>query len=479
MNIIAGHAILIVDDDSDFRENLSGLLEKEGFAPVAVATGKDALEKAGNEDFSVALIDLRLQDISGLDVLKGIKARSPMTEGIFVTGYASQSSAIDAVNLQAYRYVEKPFDTGKLLGMIRRAVEKRELGRAFQESEKRYRALFEGSRDAIFITSEGNGFIEVNQASLDLLGYARAELMKLRPGEIFQTPGDFRKIDREIRDRGYIKDCEVAFLRSDGKGVTCLISSTERLASDGSIREYQTIVKDITRQKHDQQKLEKTLEMVRGNLNGVIRLVVQIVEKRDPYTAGHQRRVTDLARTIGMEMNLSESQIDAIRMAGRIHDIGKISLPAEILNKPGGLSEIEMSILKTHAGIAYDILTEIEWPQPIPEIVLQHHERMDGSGYPQGLSNGDILIEARILGVADVVESMNSFRPYRPSLGIEMALEEISRNRGILYDADVVDACLRLFREKGFRWNDAEVQGLRSNVQGPKVKVQRPVGSKE
>jgi PAS domain S-box-containing protein len=476
MDIIAGHAILIVDDDSDFRENLSGLLEKEGFAPVAVATGKDALEKAGNDDFSVALIDLRLKDISGLDVLKGIKERSPMTEGIFVTGYASQSSAIDALNLDAYRYVEKPFDKGKLVGMVRRAIEKRELARALRESEERYRSLFEGSRDAIFITSAHDRFIDLNQASSDLVGYSRVDLMKMKPGELLREPGEMAHLKKEIRDQGYVKDREMQFCRSDGKGVTCLISSTYRLADDGRISEYQSIVKDITQQKRDHQRLQETLTMVRGNLNGVIRLVAQIVEKRDPYTAGHQRRVTDLARTIGMEMNLSESQIDAIRMAGRIHDIGKISLPAEILNKPGELSEIEMSILKTHAGIAYDILTEIEWPQPIPEIVLQHHERMDGSGYPQGLSNGDILIEARILGVADVVESMNSFRPYRPSLGIEMALEEIAKNRGILYDADVADACLRLFNEKGFQWKDS---GLRSDVQSPKSNVQRPTSNLE
>jgi len=473
MRMSAEYGILIVDDDPDFRENLSGILRKEGYVPVTAATGKNAIERAGENEFAVALIDLRLGDMSGLDVLKGIKECSPMTEGIFVTGYASQSSAIDAVSLDAYRYVEKPFDVGKLLGVIRRAVEKRELGRSLQESEERYRALFEGSRDAILITSQGNGFIEFNQASLDLLGYARGELMQMRPGEIFLNPDDFRQIEREMRNRGYVKDYEAAFRRSDGKGVTCLITSTGRLANDGSIREYQTIVKDITSQKQTQQKLEKTLEMLRGNLNGVIRLVAQVVEKKDPYTAGHQRRVTELARTIAQEMNLPGTQVDAIRMAGRIHDIGKISIPAEILNKPGHLSEIEMSLLKAHSRIGYDILKEIEWPYPIPEVVLQHHERMDGSGYPQGLSSQEILLETRILGVADVVEAMASNRPYRPAMDIDKALEEISKNRGILYDADVVDACLRLFREKGFAWGDGSPK---SEVRSPVISGQRLEG---
>jgi len=455
----AEYAILIVDDDADFRENLSGILRKEGYVPVIAATGRDALKCAGEHEVAVALIDLKLGDMSGLDVLKGIKERSPTTEGIFVTGYASQSSAIDAVNLHAYRYVEKPFDVGKLLGVIRRAIEKRELASALQESEERYRTLFEGSRDAIFITSGANGFIELNQACLDLLGYGRADLMPMRPDEVFFDPNDFNEIRRDILDMGYVKDFETRFRRRDGEGVTCLISSTGRLAADGRVREYQTIVKNISRQKHDQERLEKTLEMLRRNLNRVIKLVSQVVEKKDPYTAGHQRRVTDLARTIAREMNLPRIQIDAIRMAGSIHDIGKISVPAEILNKPGHLSEIEMSLMKVHSRIGYDILKEIDWSYPIPEIVLQHHERMDGSGYPQGLSGEEIVLEARILGVADVVESMNSFRPYRPALGVEMALEEISKNRGRLYDADVVNACLRLFREKGFRWNDAEIQG--------------------
>ncbi len=447
------HKILIVDDDRDFRENLSGILKEAGYTPVTAATGKEAMKRTQDEEFAVALIDLRLEDMSGLDVLKGIKECSPMTEGIFVTGYASQSSAIDAVSLDAYRYVEKPFDVGKLLGVIRRAIEKRELGKALQESEERYRTLFEGSRDAIFITSGDRQFVEFNQASLDLLGYSGEEFMKMKPCELLADPGDLRNLEREMRDKGYVKDYEVRFLRSDGKGMTCLITSTERLANDGSIREYQSIVRDISRQKRNRQRLQETLKMLRTNLNGVIQLVAQLIEKRDPYTAGHQRRVSDLARTIAQEMDLPRTQRDAIRMAGIIHDVGKISVPAEILSKPGHLTEIERSLLEVHSSIGYDILKEIAWPYPIPEIVLQHHERMDGSGYPQGLSGKDILLEARILGVADVVESMNSPRPYRPALGIDKALEEIEKNRGILYDADVVDVCLRVFREKGFEWD--------------------------
>ena len=453
MTMKTKHNILIVDDDRDFRENLSGILRDEGYAPVTAATGKEAMERVRGDEFAVALIDLRLEDMSGLDVMKEIKECSPMTEGIFVTGYASQSSAIDAVKLAAYSYVEKPFNVGQLLEAVRMATEKRKVGKALRESEERYRTLFEGSRDAIYITTGDNQFVELNQASLELFGYTKAEFMMMKPSGIYLNPGDLINLKKEIEHKGYVKDYEVKFRKSDGEQMTCLITSTGRLANDGSIVEYQNIVRDITEQNLNQQRLQETLEALRRNLNGIIQCVAQVIEKRDPYTAGHQRRVTDLAHAIAQEMGLSEGRRDGIRMAGMLHDIGKISIPAEILSKPGRLTEIEFSLLKAHPRIGYDILKEIEWPYPIPEIVLQHHEKMDGSGYPQGLSGEDILLEARILGVADVVEAMASHRPYRPALGIDKGLDEISKNKGIHYDADVVDACLKLFTEKDFEWS--------------------------
>ena len=200
-----------------------------------------------------------------------------------------------------------------------------------------------------------------------------------------------------------------------------------------------------------EQQLTSVLSRLRKALGGTIEALALTVERRDPYTAGHQKRVAHLSRAIGDEIGLPRPQIEAVRMAGAIHDIGKVSVPAEILSKPGRLTDLELSLIKTHPTVGYEILKEIEFPWPIARIVLQHHERMNGSGYPEGLSGQAILIEARILGVADVVEAMASHRPYRPALSIEEALEEISHKKGMLYDAIVVDACLRLFKEKGFR----------------------------
>ncbi len=194
-----------------------------------------------------------------------------------------------------------------------------------------------------------------------------------------------------------------------------------------------------------------TEELVKA-LKDMVEAMAMIVEMRDPYTAGHQRRVTQLACAIGKKMCLSEDQANALRLAGLIHDIGKVRVPSEILTNPDGLAEAEFNMIKVHPLAGYKILSTIEFPWPIAQIVYQHHERMDGSGYPLGLSDGDILLEARILAVADVVEAMSSHRPYRPALGRDRALSEITQKKGVLYDTDVVDACLWLFTEKSFEF---------------------------
>ena len=197
-------------------------------------------------------------------------------------------------------------------------------------------------------------------------------------------------------------------------------------------------------------KLDATLHNLRESLDGSIKAIARMVELRDPYTAGHERKVSQLAEAIAKIMGLPERQIEGVRVAGFIHDIGKIAVPAEILSKPSRLNESEYALIKAHPQAGYDILKDIDFPWPIAQILLQHHERLDGTGYPHGLKREQILLEARILAVADVVEAMSSHRPYRPGLGIDSALEEIERFREVRYDAGVVDACLKLFRENGY-----------------------------
>lgn len=197
---------------------------------------------------------------------------------------------------------------------------------------------------------------------------------------------------------------------------------------------------------------QRRVDRVRKALGASIQAITSLVEARDPYTAGHQQRVAELARAIATEMDFDADRIDGIRVASVIHDIGKISVPAEILSKPTKLTDIEFSLIKVHSEAGYNILKDMEFPWPVARMVLEHHERTNGSGYPHGLTNGQSLIESRILAVADVVESMASHRPYRLALGIDAALEEIKSNEGILYDPQASDACLKIFTEKGFTW---------------------------
>ena len=209
----------------------------------------------------------------------------------------------------------------------------------------------------------------------------------------------------------------------------------------------------ITKRKAEDER-EAAYQALDKAFNDAITAMSKIVEMRDPYTAGHQTKVADLSAAIARELKLPQAHIKYLRVAALIHDIGKIYIPSDILSKPGKLRDIEWQLIKMHAQGSYDILKNIEFPWPIAQIAWQHHERLDGSGYPHGLDGDHILLEAKILAVADVVEAMSSHRPYRPALGIEKALEEISQNKGVLYDPNVVDACLKLFNENSFKLED-------------------------
>jgi PAS domain S-box-containing protein/putative nucleotidyltransferase with HDIG domain len=207
---------------------------------------------------------------------------------------------------------------------------------------------------------------------------------------------------------------------------------------------------DITARKQAEESLKESYERLQASLEGTVTALSALVESKDPYTAGHQRRVTSLACALAREMGLPEEQIEGIRVMGYLHDIGKIAVPAEILSRPGNINEYEFNLIKQHPQSGFDILRQISFPWPVAQAVFQHHERLDGSGYPQGLSGDKIILEARVLAVADVVEAMSSHRPYRPALGVKLALEEIARNKEVLYDPEVVEACIRLFEDRGY-----------------------------
>ena len=280
----------------------------------------------------------------------------------------------------------------------------------------------------------------------DIVGKTTEELFPKEQAE------KMRKDDREVIISGKPKrDIIQPYTTPDG--IRWL--TTDKIPykdKEGKVTGVIGLAKDITVQRKAEQKLQQTFQKLKKTMDATIDTMSKIIEAKDPYTSGHQHRVCQLAVPLAQELGLTEDKIEGIRIASLIHDIGKIGLPTEILSKPSKLNDIEFSLIKRHSQTGYDILKSIDFPYSVAKIILQHHERLNGSGYPQGLKGEDILLEARIIGLADVVEAISSFRPYRPARGIDKALEEIIQKRGTLYDPEVVDACLTLFKEKEFEF---------------------------
>jgi len=352
-------------------------------------------------------------------------------------------------------YVYK-LPAGEIVAIYDDVTARKESERALEVSEKKYRGIFENAVEGIFRSVPEGRFVSVNPAMAQIHGFALPEEMVKGitdiGGQLYVYPDDRKRYREILEAEGIVEGFEAQVFREDGSVIWT--STNARAAKDdtGSIIYFEGTVEDITLRKKAEEELKDTLQKLRATLGATVQAMAIIVETRDPYTAGHQRRVANLARAIAQEVGLPGNIVDGIRVASLIHDIGKVSVPAEILSKPTKLTDIEFNIIKVHSEAGYNILKDIDFPWPVANIVFQHHEKIDGSGYPQGLKDGQILLEAKILTVADVVEAMASHRPYRPSLGIDVALEEIEKNQGILYDPGAVDACVRLFRKRGFRF---------------------------
>lgn len=338
------------------------------------------------------------------------------------------------------------------------------------ESERRYRLLAENAADVIWTVDMSMRPTYISPSITNLLGYSVKEAMAKKMGEVF-TPSSFKLANEVLRkelgsENGNSKDLtrslniEFELVHKNGLVVPVEIKYAFLRNEEERPVELLAIVRDISERKRSEreiksgiEKLKESYDKLQKAMEGAIEAIALIVEMRDPYTAGHQRRVAKLAAAIAEEMGLPDEQIATIRIAGILHDIGKVSVPAEILSKPSGLNRAETELIKNHPQIGREILKTMDLPWKICPIVLQHHERIDGSGYPNKLVGEEIFLEARILAVADVVEAMSSHRPYRPALGIDTALEEISANKDTLYDVNVVNTCIKLFREKGFSFS--------------------------
>ena len=351
------------------------------------------------------------------------------------------------------------FKSGKIVGTVsfgRDITKQKQTQEALGKSEEKYKTFVNNVNVGIYRNTVGpkGKFIEANPAVIKMFGYeSKDEFLSIDVADLYQNPEDRERFNEKMLANGFVRDEELQLKKKDGKPIFCSVVAVVVKDKQGKIKYYDGIIEDITKRKKVEQELKTSYKKLKKILNGTINALASTTEKRDPYTAGHQQRVTQLACVIAREMGFSEERIEGMRMACMVHDIGKIYVAAEILNKPVRLTDIEMALIKTHCQIGYEILKTIEFPWPIAEVVLQHHERMDGSGYPQGLKGKDILHEAKILAVVDVVEAMSSHRPYRSSFGVDLALNEIKENRGKLYDPEIVDVCLKLFTEKGFKFN--------------------------
>jgi PAS domain S-box-containing protein len=364
---------------------------------------------------------------------------------------------VEAVGTNLVR--DNVFET--LVVKLRDITERKESEKSLKESEERYRLLADNIADVIFTVDMNFQYTYVSPSIYRLSGYTVDEIMRMKVKDI-AAPETFHHLvgvfleemeieHRDDKDLTRSRVLESQYVHKDGFKIWVESKLTFLRDENNQAVGILSTVRDISERKQAEKKLLQSLENLKKAVNTTIQVLVSALESRDSYTASHQSRASDLACAITAEMGLDHNRIEGIRMAGIIHDIGKLAVPAEILTKPGKLTDIEFLLIKQHSQTGYEMLKDIESPWPLAQIVHQHHERINGTGYPKKLRGDEILLESRILAVADVVEAISSNRPYRPSLGIEFALEEIEKNKGILYDDVVADACLNLFREKGFQ----------------------------
>jgi PAS domain S-box-containing protein len=329
---------------------------------------------------------------------------------------------------------------------------RKEAEEALRTSEEKYRNIFRNAVEGIFQVTPGGKYLSANPAVARIHGYGSPEEMLQSVTDIarqlYVDPSRRMELISMLQERGSVKDFEVIMRRKDGSLHWVSLNAHAILEPKGSILYYEGTVEDITSRK----LAEEELKQLSNSLEGVLAATSLITEMREPATSGHQKRTAQIVSLLTGRLGLPTTTAENIRIAALIHDIGKVAVPIEILNKPARLTAMEFEFIKIHPRSGYEILKDARLPFPVAETVLQHHERFNSSGYPQGLKGGEMLLEARVLAVADVVEAMCTARPYRPAPGLDAAMAELRKNRAVLYDPEVVDACAKLYKEKKLRF---------------------------
>lgn len=444
--------ILIIENDSDTLALIQEYINDLGHDLIAtVSSGKEMFQKLNDSHPDIALMNIDLLgEMDGIELTQHIH-NSYIIPFIYITPSLDDPMIGRSRIANPFGYIVEPVDRKDFKSIIEMALMRHNMERTLIENEHKFSSILYSIGDAVVVINPSDYITYVNPIAEIMTERSRNELIGKKLNEVIQIENPDIQLMKQNKSfnigheiiRNYM-------ITKSGRRVPVDFSAAPRKDGRGNFLGIVMVFRDISEQIQSEEKLQKSFNQLRKTMGGIIQAMAQTVETRDPYTAGHQRRVATLSRIIAGELNLQKDIIEGISMTGVIHDLGKISIPAEILSKPGRISNAEFNLIKTHSKVGYDILKKIEFPWPVAEIVYQHHERLDGSGHPRGLSGDDIQIQARILAVADVVEAMASHRPYRPAVGIDAALDEISANKGKLYDKDVSEVCIKLFKEDGY-----------------------------
>ncbi len=468
--------ILVVDDTPANLKLLVDILISQGYKIRPASNGKQALNAVAARKPDLILLDIMMPDIDGFEVCRELKDNKQTQDIpiIFISALDALSDRVKGFDMGGVDYISKPIQPEELIVRVRNHMQLRNMqlhqeelvAERTQELLHSNEVLLKSQRhleqaeqightgnwerdiatDACFCSDEVFRIFglepqaEVSGKIEDCLAHIHPEDKKNvddARSEVISNPADrYKSEHRIIRPDGTVR-----FVYEEGK-INC--------DSSGKAISLIATIKDITERKLAQQKELDNAKLIHKMMLETIQVLSATIEKRDPYVTGHQQRVADLSMAIAEKMGLKVSVVEGIKLGALIHDIGKIYIPAEILSRPGKLTDIEFELIKTHAQVGLDIIKNVKFTQPIAKMILQHHERLDGSGYPNGLKEKEIILEAKIIAVADVVEAMASHRPYRASLGINIALEEIKQGSGSKYDAEVVQYCVSLFNEGGY-----------------------------
>lgn len=489
---------LVVDDDPAVLTLLQEALTTSAVEVVPASTAEDALARISDQEFDLLIADIGLPGMDGVSLIRAAIAADPRLVPIAISGYGTIPIAVEAVKAGALDFLEKPLSIGRLLALVDRAIEVHRLREDTVELRQAV-AVYELSQALVheldprqvltkvvecaareYAADEATILVSAEDGELRIAATWGPGRERLLGEQVVMDGGPVSWVIRErkplllggppfapghrpVLPRADVQSSMICPLLAGDHLMGVLTVAGTRQGHRFTRGQLKTlsifagiaaaslqVATEHERAQAAERGRMRALEELRDALIRTVAAMASAAEQRDAYTAGHERRVAELASAIAAELGLPEETVEGIRLGGLVHDIGKIGIPTELLVCPRPLSRIEMSLIRTHAQAGYEILKDVAFPWPVAEMARQHHERLDGSGYPRRLKGPEILLEAKVIAVADVVEAMCSHRPYRPARGVESALQVIRRGAGTKFDRPTVDACLRVVEEQGF-----------------------------